>query len=83
MNYKIRHWYGTQPPISEAVKVGEHNTCYANGTPTGEICNDYEVEINDLHEFAKKHGQIKLVPPTSPDEKWLIWVTRGNRWGQC
>ncbi len=88
MRYAIAHWYGKQPPVPEAIKVGEHEVHYFSGKPTGEMRGDYEVEIEDLHEFAKKHGQIKLVPPGghgkgSQDEKWFIWVTTNNRWYQC
>lgn len=89
MRYKIAHWYGQQPPVPEAIKVGEHESRYADGRPTGDKpIGDYEVEIEDLHAFAEKHGQIKLVPPGgrgrgSQKEQWFIWVTTNNRWYQC
>lgn len=79
MRYKIHHWYGHEPPVPEAVKISEATEKYAAG---------YEVEIEDLHAFAEKHGQIKLVPPGgkgkgSQKEQWFIWVTTNNRWNPC
>ena len=40
MNCRIAHWRGKKPPIPEATKVDEH----------------WEIEVDDLFEFAEKHG---------------------------
>lgn len=89
MRYSIAHWYGHEPPVPEAIKVGEQEITRNFGKEgTGEFRGVYEVEIDDLHAFATKHGQIKLVPPGgkgrgSQAEQWFIWVTTNNRWYQC
>ena len=61
MRYRIGHYYGKEPPIPEAIKVGDV----------------YEVEIDDLNAFVEKHGPIILSPPGKSPYKdgWWIWVT--------
>lgn len=62
MVYQIVHWYGKVPPVPEA-QFGEMGT--------------HEVVIDDIHEFAKKHGNIILSPPDKTPRigEWCIVVT--------
>jgi len=68
MRYRIAHYYGQTPPVPEA-------------TPRLETLEQgpvvFEVEIDDLHAFAEKHGNIILSPPgqTPVEGEWFIWVT--------
>lgn len=71
MKYSIKHWRGKQPPVPEAILVEEATEKYATS---------YEVEIEDIHEFVKIHGSIRLYPPGKHGANWFIWVTDGDKW---
>lgn len=70
MLYKIAHWRGYQPPVPEAIKVAE---------PCGKSSAQWEIEVDDLHEFVEKHGMIQL--RKVKDGRWMIFVT-DHGWGQ-
>ncbi len=74
---------GSQP-VPEAVQ----EDVTSNGserTPTGQrkYAQQYTVEVDDIHEFAKKHGPIQLHAPTEKTPLWTIFVNGGKSgWGQ-
>lgn len=75
MRYRIFHWYGQTPPVPEAIQVVETDK-------PGKVI--YEVEVDDLNEFALKHGNIMLIPPGSSPAKehWAIYVTHNGKFTQ-
>jgi hypothetical protein len=87
MIYYIYHWYGKVPPVPEATK-----RTFIRSTQVGtkkqpkrlhSEVEGYAVDVSDLHEFAKTHGPIQLVPPTTNFPHWSIYVTDETRkWGQ-
>ncbi len=71
MKIKIAHYYGQTPPVPEAILAN-----------TGaKMVNQpvYEVEVPEdgLLDFAEKHGNIILSPPSKTPffREWFIWVT--------
>ncbi len=59
----IAHWRGAVgPPVPEAKKVEDDS----------DRGHHWEVEVEDLFEFAKEHGMIQLRPHR---DGWLIFVT--------
>ena len=69
MKYHIYHNYNKgQRPVPEAVGAdydGDHI---------------YIVDVDDIHEFVKKHGSIQLRPPSDNFELWTIVITDKSGW---
>lgn len=72
MKCRIGHFYngGDKPPVPEAVRVDDPSN--------GKFW--WEVEIDDLFEFAKKHGALRIHPPGffPHREGWFVWVTSAD-----
>jgi hypothetical protein len=73
VKYKIAHWYGKQPPVPDAVLVKP-----AEGNHAAE----YEVEVEDIHDFVEIHGPIACdlagtygsptIPASFPINNWTM-----------
>ena len=78
MRYRIKHFMGKTPPVPNATQVPQEECC-------GYYSSEWEVEVEDIHKFAKQQGsKIMLSPPEATPFKghWAILVDQDGKFKQ-
>lgn len=71
MTARIKHFYGKTPPVPEAIQIEEN---FGIGLYRSTA---FYVDLENIQDFAEKHGNIILSPPGQEPHKdqWFIYVT--------